>query len=223
MIKRILVVEDEAGIRQVIKDYLIQAQFEVIEAQNGKEALEVIKEQSFDLAILDVMLPYVDGWTLCKNIREKSDIPVLFLTARSTEYDELMGFDIGGDEYIKKPFSPAVLVIRVKKLLGMHRQVEEESQLLIKDVLEIDKEGFKVKLDGKSIELTYKEFQILTYLVENEGRALSRDTILMQVWGYDYVGEERVVDNHIKKLRKAMRECAYMLRTIFGVGYIFEV
>lgn len=223
MIKRILVVEDEEGIRQVVKDYLVQSGFEVIEAQNGKEAIDLIAEQQFDLAILDVMLPYIDGWTLCKRVRQKGNIPVLFLTARGEEHDELMGFEVGADDYIKKPFSPAVLVVRVKKLLGMQRSTQENEKMITKDVLEIDKEGVKVRVEGKSIELTYKEFQILTYLVENEGRALSRENILTHIWGYDYVGEDRVVDNHIKKIRKALGEYAYMIRTVFGVGYIFEV
>ena len=223
MAKRILVVEDEEGIRQVIRDYLSQAGFEIIEAQNGKEALECITEQTFDLAILDVMLPYIDGWTLCKRVREKGDIPVLFLTARGEEHDELMGFEVGADDYIKKPFSPAILVVRVKKLLGMQKGTQLEENIIKKDVLEIDKEGFKARVEGGAIELTYKEFQILTYLVENEGRALSRESILSHVWGYDYVGEDRVVDNHIKKIRKALGEYAYMIRTVFGVGYIFEV
>lgn len=223
MAKRILVVEDEEGIRQVIRDYLSQAGFEIIEAQNGKEALECITEQTFDLAILDVMLPYIDGWTLCKRVREKGDIPVLFLTARGEEHDELMGFEVGADDYIKKPFSPAILVVRVKKLLGIQKGTQLEENIIKKDVLEIDKEGFKARVEGGAIELTYKEFQILTYLVENEGRALSRESILSHVWGYDYVGEDRVVDNHIKKIRKALGEYAYMIRTVFGVGYIFEV
>ncbi|MGL4737594.1 MAG: response regulator transcription factor [Cellulosilyticaceae bacterium] len=220
----ILVVEDEEGIRRVICDYLTSHGFVVLEAQNGKEAMVLIENGAFDLAILDVMLPYVDGWTLCRQIREKQRaVPVLFLTARGEEYDELLGFEVGADDYIKKPFSPAVLVVRVKKLLGMRREDDVTTQLLEKGVLKIDQEGMKVYVEGEIIELTHKEFQILTYLVENEGKALSREMILTQVWGYDYVGEDRVVDNHIKKIRKALGEYAYMIRTVFGVGYIFEV
>lgn len=223
MAQKILVVEDELGIRQVIKDYLIMEGFEVLEAQNGKEAIDIIEKDKFDLAILDVMLPYVDGWTLCRKVREKSDVPVLFLTARGEEYDELMGFELGADDYIKKPFSPAVLLVRVKRLLGKEQRETLKNNVIVKDNLEIDKDAMKVKLEGVFIELTHKEYQILTYLVENEGKALSREMILTEVWGYDYVGEDRVVDNHIKKIRKAMGEYAYMIRTIFGVGYIFEV
>lgn len=223
MAQKILVVEDELGIRQVIKDYLIMEDFEVLEAQNGKEAIEIIEKEKFDLAILDVMLPYVDGWTLCRKIREQSDIPVLFLTARGEEYDELMGFNLGADDYIKKPFSPAVLLVRVKRLLGKERKKSIQYNIIQKDSLEIDKDAMKVKIEGVSIDLTHKEYQILVYLVENERKALSREMILTEVWGYNYIGEDRVVDNHIKKIRKAMGEHAYMIRTLFGVGYIFEV
>lgn len=223
MVQKVLVVEDELGIRQVIKDYLMMEGFEVLEAQNGKEAIGIIEKETFDLAILDVMLPYVDGWTLCRKVKEKSDIPVLFLTARGEEYDELMGFELGADDYIKKPFSPAVLLVRVKRLLGKEQRQMMRNNIIVKDNLEIDKDAMKVKLEGAFIELTHKEYQILTYLAENEGRALSREMILTEVWGYDYVGEDRVVDNHIKKIRKAMGEYAYMVRTVFGVGYIFEV
>ncbi len=223
MAQKVLVVEDELGIRQVIKDYLMMEGFEVLEAQNGKEAIGIIEKEIFDLAILDVMLPYVDGWTLCRKVKEKSDIPVLFLTARGEEYDELMGFELGADEYIHKPFSPAVLLVRVKRLLGKGQRKMVKNNIIVKDNLEIDKDAMKVKLEGVFIELTHKEYQILTYLVENEGKALSREMILTEVWGYDYVGEDRVVDNHIKKIRKALGEYAYMVRTVFGVGYIFEV
>lgn len=223
MAQKILVVEDELGIRQVIKDYLMMEGFEVLEAQNGKEAIGIIEKEKFDLAILDVMLPYVDGWTLCRKVREKSDVPVLFLTARGEEYDELMGFELGADDYIKKPFSPAILLVRVKRLLGKEQRKTLKNNTIVKDNLEIDKDAMKVKLEGVFIEFTHKEYQILTYLVENEGKALSREMILTEVWGYDYVGEDRVVDNHIKKIRKAMGEYAYMIRTVFGVGYIFEV
>lgn len=223
MAQKVLVVEDELGIRQVIKDYLMMEGFEVLEAQNGKEAIGIIEKETFDLAILDVMLPYVDGWTLCRKVKEKSDIPVLFLTARGEEYDELMGFELGADDYIKKPFSPAVLLVRVKRLLGKEQRKMVKNNIIVKDNLEIDKDAMKVKLEGVFIELTHKEYQILTYLVENEGKALSREMILTEVWGYDYVGEDRVVDNHIKKIRKALGEYAYMVRTVFGVGYIFEV
>lgn len=223
MVQTILVVEDEKGIREVIRDYLCSHEFVVIEAQNGKEAMTLIDKGGFDLAILDVMLPYVDGWTLCKRLRQNSDVPVLFLTARGEEYDELMGFEVGADDYIKKPFSPAVLVVRVKKLLGKQNVMEQEAHKITKEPLEIDIEALKVQVDGQFIELTHKEFQILTYLVKNEGKALSREMILIEVWGYDYVGDDRVVDNHIKKIRKALGECAYMIRTVFGVGYIFEV
>lgn len=220
----IFIAEDEQNIRKVIKDYLEKKDFKIIEAQNGKEALALIEEKNFDLAILDVMLPFVDGWTVCRRIKQKQAVPVIFLTARTEEDDELLGFEVGADDYIKKPFSPAVLLVRINKLLNYQQSTLVSSEeIMIKDMIEIDKVGMKVKVDGKAIELTYKEFQILVYLAENEGRALSREVILNEVWGYDFIGDTRVVDNHIKKLRKALEEYAYVIRTVFGVGYIFEV
>lgn len=221
--KKVLVVEDEASIRKIIKDYLENVGFIVIEAQNGKEALEIIERENFNLAILDVMLPYIDGWTLCRHIKQKGKIPVIFLTARTEEYDEVMGFEIGADDYIKKPFSPNVLLMRVNRLLDRQREAIVNEKNIIKNVIEIDPEAMKVKVEGEEISLTKKEFQILLYLVENEGRVLSRENILNQVWGYDYIGDERVVDNHIKKIRKALGEYTYVIRTVFGAGYIFEV
>lgn len=223
MMKKVLVVEDESGIRIVIKDYLERTGFQVVEAQNGKEALDLIEQETFHIALLDVMLPYVDGWTLCRRIKEKMNIPVIFLTARTEEYDEIMGFELGADDYIKKPFSPAVLLVRVNRLLNMQGEVVPTKEVIMKDVLEIDKEAMKVKLEGKEVFLTTKEFQILLYLVEHEGRVLSRENILSEIWGYDFVREVRVVDNHIKKIRKALNEHAYLIRTVFGAGYIFEV
>ena len=220
---KILVVEDEQAIRRVIKDYLERANFIVVEAQNGKEALELIESEVFDLAILDVMLPYVDGWTLCRRIKQKSPMPVIFLTARTEEYDEIMGFELGADDYIKKPFSPAVLLMRVNRLLDKQVDNIVPKEVIHKQVLEIDKEAMKVRVEGAEITLTHKEFQILLYLVENEGRVLSRENILNEIWGYDFAGDVRVVDNHIKKIRKALGEYTYMIRTVFGAGYIFEV
>lgn len=222
MSSKILVVEDEQAIRMVIKDYLEKAGFSVVAAQNGKEALEIIEEQSFELAILDVMLPYVDGWTLCRRIKQKDSIPVIFLTARAEEDDELMGFELGGDDYIKKPFSPAVLMVRINKLLKQSQVAVNSHEILTKGVLEIDKQRMKVKIEGREIELTNKEFQILLYLVQNEQCVLSREQILSEVWGYEYIGDIRVIDNHIKKIRKALEEYSYMVRTVFGAGYIFE-
>lgn len=223
MASKILVVEDEQAIRTVIKDYLERADFIVVEAQNGKEALELIENETFNLAILDVMLPYVDGWTLCRRIKQKSPTPVIFLTARTEEYDEIMGFELGADDYIKKPFSPAVLLMRVNRLLDKQVESIMPKEIIHKHILEIDKEAMKVKVEGQEITLTHKEFQILLYLVENEGRVLSRENILNEIWGYDFAGDTRVVDNHIKKIRKALGEYTYMIRTVFGAGYIFEV
>lgn len=221
--QKILVVEDEEGIRMIVRDYLIKEGFEVIEAKHGKEALELIETEEFDLAILDVMLPYIDGWTICRRIRQKAEVPIIFLTAREEADDELMGFEVGADDYIKKPFNPAVLVVRVKKLLNNYTQVHKVAKTIVKDRLEIDIDAMKVKVEGDFVELTHKEFQILVYLIENEGIVMDRETILNGVWGYDFIGDSRVVDNHIKKIRKALGESAYMIRTVFGVGYTFEV
>ena len=223
MNKTIFVVEDEDDIRQIIKDYLLRENYEVIEASNGKEALDKIEKEHFDLAILDVMLPYVDGWTVCRRIKKKYEVPILFLTARGEEDDELMGFDVGADDYVKKPFSGPVLMARVNKLLNKQTITALAETIIKKDVLEIDKEGMKVSVEGEMIELTNKEFQILTLLAENEGKVLTREVLLRQIWGYDYFGDERVVDNHIKKIRKSLGEYAYLIRTVFGQGYIFEV
>lgn len=223
MNKTIFVVEDEEDIRQIIKDYLLRENYEVIEASNGKEALDKIEKEHFDLAILDVMLPYVDGWTVCRRIKKKYEVPILFLTARGEEDDELMGFDVGADDYVKKPFSGPVLMARVNKLLNKQTITALAETIIKKDVLEIDKEGMKVSVEGEMIELTNKEFQILTLLAENEGKVLTREVLLRQIWGYDYFGDERVVDNHIKKIRKSLGEYAYLIRTVFGQGYIFEV
>ncbi|MHC1749326.1 MAG: response regulator transcription factor [Cellulosilyticaceae bacterium] len=223
MNKTIFVVEDEDDIRQIIKDYLLRENYEVIEAYNGKEALDKIEKEHFDLAILDVMLPYVDGWTVCRRIKKKYEVPILFLTARGEEDDELMSFDVGADDYVKKPFSGPVLMARVNKLLNKQTITALAETIIKKDVLEIDKEGMKVSVEGEMIELTNKEFQILTLLAENEGKVLTREVLLRQIWGYDYFGDERVVDNHIKKIRKSLGEYAYLIRTVFGQGYIFEV
>lgn len=218
----VLVVEDEKNIRSIIKDYLIKEGLEVIEAQNGQDALKLFGEYHFDLIILDVMMPIIDGWTVCKKVREKSNVPIIFLTARAGEEDELMGFTLKADDYVKKPFSPAVLMMRVKKIL-QSKIGEADSEIIKRGAMELDKEAMKVRLDGNLVELTTKEFQILCYLVEHEGIVLSRDRILDYIWGYDFVGDIRVVDTHIKKIRKALGEYAYIIRTIFGAGYKFEI
>lgn len=224
MEKTIFVVEDEADIRKLIKDYLVREGYEVIEAKDGKEATAMVEQITFDLAILDVMLPYVDGWAVCRKIRRmKETIPILFLTARGEVDDELMGFELGADDYMRKPFSGEVLMARVNRLLNKPSGASTTSNILKKGSIEIDQEAMRVYVDHKLIELTNKEYQILTYLVGHQDKVMTRESLLKEVWGYDYYGDERVVDNHIKKIRKALGEYAYMIRTVFGQGYIFEV
>lgn len=222
MAKKVLVAEDEKNIRSIIKDYLMAEGIEVVEAQNGQVALKLFEQETYDLVILDVMMPIIDGWTVCKQIRAKSNVPIIFLTARAGEEDELMGFTLKADDYVKKPFSPAVLMMRVKKLINDKRE-EENIEVITRGVLSLDKNAMKVKIEEEYIELTTKEFQILCYLIENEGIVLSRDKILDYIWGYEFAGDIRVVDTHIKKIRKALGEYAYIIRTIFGAGYKFEI
>lgn len=222
MAKRVLVAEDEKNIRSIIKDYLTAEGIEVVEAQNGQVALKLFEEEVYDLVILDVMMPIIDGWTVCKQIRAKSNVPIIFLTARAGEEDELMGFTLKADDYVKKPFSPAVLMMRVKKLIDDQRE-EENIGVITRGPLTLDKSAMKLKIEGEYIEFTTKEFQILCYLVEHEGIVLSRDKILDYIWGYEFTGDIRVVDTHIKKIRKALGEYAYIIRTIFGAGYKFEI
>lgn len=220
----ILVIEDESNIRKIIADYFKAENYRVIEACDGKMGIEKFKEEEVDLVILDIMMPKLDGWSVCRRIRKESDIPIIILTARTEEDDELMGFELKANDYVKKPFSPAVLVMRAKNLLStkISTYVKEEEKL-IKSGLEVEKLSRQVYLDKERIELTPKEFDILCYLMEHEGRVFSREQILNQVWGYDFIGDTRIVDNHIKKLRKALKDKSFFIRTVFGVGYKFEV
>ena len=220
----VLVIEDEHNIRKIISDYFRAEGFQIIEASNGKEGIEKFEEEKVDLIILDIMMPELDGWTVCRRIRKKSDVPIIILTARTEEDDELMGFELKADDYVKKPFSPGILVARAKVLLNRTRgTILEDKDTITKAGLEVNKLERKVKVNGKEIELTPKEFDILWYLMEHSEMVLSREKILNAIWGYDYFGDIRVVDNHIKKLRKALGDKAYLIRTVFGVGYKFEV
>lgn len=223
MSEKILVIEDEENIRKIITDFFQREGYDVYQGENGKEGLTIFEEVEPDLVILDVMMPELDGWTVCRRIRKTSSVPIIMLTARTDEDDELMGFELKADDYVKKPFSPAILVARAKILLSKKRVDTEMTGEVSKYGLTINKESRTVQLNDKDIVLTTKEFDILTYLVENENRVFSRDKILSQVWGYDYIGDTRIVDNHIKKIRKALGEKSYYIRTVFGVGYKFEV
>lgn len=221
-IVKILVVDDEARMRKLVKDFLSIKGFEVVEAADGEEAVDIFfKHKEIELIILDVMMPKMDGWQVCRTIRQYSQVPIIMLTARGEERDELQGFDLGVDEYIAKPFSPKILVARVEAILRRSNAAATESM----DVggICIDKAAHQVTIDGKPIDLSYKEFELLTYFIENKGIALSREKILNNVWNYDYFGDARTIDTHVKKLRSKMGEKGDYIKTIWGMGYKFEV
>ncbi len=220
---KILVVDDEARMRKLVKDFLIKKDYEVIEAADGQEALDVFFDQNdISLVILDVMMPKMDGWEVLKEIRAYSKIPVIMLTAKGDERDELKGFDSGADEYISKPFSPKILVARVDALLRRSNLISEEEKIETGGII-MDKAAHTVTIEGKQIELSFKEFELLTYFMENQGIALSREKILNHVWNYDYFGDARTIDTHVKKLRSKMGDKGDYIKTIWGMGYKFEV
>lgn len=219
----VLVVDDEARMRKLIKDFLIQKDFNVIEANDGEKALEVFKEEGdkIDLILLDVMMPKLDGWSVLRQIRQTSKVPIVMLTARAEEQDELFGFELGVDEYIAKPFSPKILVARVQALLN--RSAKQEENIKEYSGITIDEDGRTVKVDGKIIELSLREYELLKYLLDNENIALSRDKILNSVWNYDFYGDSRTIDSHIKKIRHKLGKKGKYIKTIRGIGYKFEV
>jgi len=220
--EKILVADDEKRMRKLVSDFLKREGYIVIEAEDGKAALDIFfKEQDFNLAIIDVMMPGYDGWIVCREIRKKSSTPIIMLTARGEESDELFGFELGADEYITKPFSPMILVARVQAIL--RRASSKEKNVKIFPGLEIDEIGRVVKIEKESIELSPKEFELLSYLAYNDGVALSREQILNSVWNYDYYGDARTVDTHIKKLRLKLGSKGEFIQTIRGLGYKFEV
>ena len=220
---KILVVDDEARMRKLVRDFLVRSQFEVIEAGDGEEALDIFYEQKdIALIILDVMMPKINGFDVCREIRETSDVPIIMLTAKGDENDELMGFDIGADEYISKPFSPKILVARVEAILRRTMD-QSEDKVLEKGGIRVDQTAHAVTIDGSPVELSYKEFELLTYFMENAGIALSREKILNQVWDYDYYGDARTIDTHVKKLRSKLGDKGAYIKTIWGMGYKFEV
>ena len=219
----ILVVDDESRIRKLLKDFLIKESYSILEAADGEEALKVYEENSnkIKLILLDVMMPKLDGWSVLRQIRQSSKVPVIMLTARSEEQDELFGFELGVDEYISKPFSPKILVARIKAILN--RTQAKESQTKDYGGIVIDTEGRTVSVDGKPIELCLREYELLKYLLDNENVALSRDKILNNVWNYDYYGDSRTIDSHIKKIRHKLGKRGKYIKTMRGVGYKFEV
>ena len=219
---KILVVDDEARMRKLVKDFLTIKGYQVIEAGDGEEAVEIFFQQKdIALILLDVMMPKMDGWEVLKTIRLHSKVPIIMLTARGEERDALQGFDLGVDEYISKPFSPKILVARVEAILRRSNHVVGE--VMNVGGIEINKAAHQVTIDGKPIELSYKEFELLTYFVENQGIALSREKILNNVWNYDYFGDARTIDTHVKKLRSKLGEKGDYIKTIWGMGYKFEV
>ena len=219
---KILVVDDESRMRKLVRDFLQRENFEVLEAGDGSEALDLFFEnQDVALIILDVMMPKMDGWQVCREVRAYSKVPIIMLTARSDEKDELQGFELGVDEYISKPFSPKILVARVEAIL-------RRSNMAVSDVtdiggIRIDKAAHQVTIDGQPVDLSYKEFELLAYFADNQGIALSREKILNNVWNYDYFGDARTIDTHVKKLRSKMGEKGNYIKTIWGMGYKFEV
>lgn len=219
---KILVVDDESRMRKLVGDFLTKQGYKVLEAGDGMEALDIFyKERDISLIILDVMMPNMDGWETCREIRKESKVPIIMLTARGSERDELQGFELGVDEYISKPFSPKILVARVAAIL--RRSGNDGEEVLTADGIEVNKAAHMVKIDGQPIELSYKEFELLTYFMENAGIALSREKILNNVWDYDYFGDARTIDTHVKKLRSKLGEKGDYIKTIWGMGYKFEV
>ncbi len=219
---KVLVVDDESRMRKLVHDFLVKSNYEVIEAENGEEALDLFFERKdIELIILDVMMPKMDGWQVCKEIRQYSTVPIIMLTAKSDERDELLGFELGVDEYISKPFSPKILVARVEAILRRAGTVAAETTEI--GGIMLDKSAHQVYVDGQPIELSVKEFELLAYFIDNKGMALSRERILNNVWNYDYFGDARTIDTHVKKLRSKIGEKGDYIKTIWGLGYKFEV
>ncbi|MCD7824433.1 MAG: response regulator transcription factor [Clostridiaceae bacterium] len=219
---KILVVDDEQRMRKLVKDFLVKKNFEVLEAEDGEQATQIFYEnKDIALILLDVMMPKMDGWEVCREIRHYSQVPIIMLTAKSGEQDELLGFELGVDEYIAKPFSPKILVARVEAILRRTNSLDEET----KEVggIVIDQSAHEVTIGDQKIDLSFKEFELLTYFVNNQGIALSRERILNNVWNYDYFGDARTIDTHVKKLRSKLGEKGSYIKTIWGMGYKFDI
>ena len=220
---KVLVVDDESRMRKLVRDFLVKGSYEVVEAEDGSAALDIFYEQKdIALIILDVMMPKIDGWEVCREIRSHSKVPIIMLTAKGDERDELQGFQLGVDEYISKPFSPKILVARVEAILRRTNQVSSD-EVIEAGGIQLNKSAHMVLIEGKQVDLSYKEFELLSYFMENRGIALSREKILNNVWNYDYFGDARTIDTHVKKLRSKMGEKGDMIKTIWGMGYKFDV
>ena len=219
---KVLVVDDESRMRKLVHDFLVKSNFEVLEAQDGEEAVDLFfADKDIALIVLDVMMPKMDGWQVCREIRAHSKVPIIMLTAKSDERDELQGFQLGVDEYISKPFSPKILVARIEAILRRTNRLTVDETIDCGGIV-INKTAHQVLIDGKPIDLSYKEFELLTYFIENRGIALSREKILNNVWNYDYFGDARTIDTHVKKLRNKLGEKGDMIKTIWGMGYKLE-
>ena len=219
---KILIVDDEIRMRKLVKDFLVKQNYEVLEAGDGEEALEIFFEQKeIAMILLDVMMPKLDGWAVCREVRQYSQVPIIMLTAKSDEKDELLGFELGVDEYISKPFSPKILVARVEAILRRTNAIGEGKKEIGGIVM--DQSAHEVMIDGKLVELSFKEFELLAYFIDNQGIALSRERILNNVWNYDYFGDARTIDTHVKKLRSKMGEKGSYIKTIWGMGYKFDI
>lgn len=219
---KILVVDDESRMRKLVRDFLVKSNYDVLEAGDGEEALDIFfQHKDIALIVLDVMMPKLDGWQVCKEVRSYSKVPIIMLTARADEHDELQGFQIGVDEYISKPFSPKILVARIEAILRRTSQLDA-AELLSCGGIQMDKAAHQVLIDGKPVDLSFKEFELLAYFLENRGIALSREKILNNVWNYDYFGDARTIDTHVKKLRSKMGEKGELIKTIWGMGYKLE-
>lgn len=220
---KILVVDDESRMRKLVKDFLVKNNYEVVEAGDGSQALDIFYGQKdIALIILDIMMPQMDGWEVCREVRQYSRVPIIMLTAKSDERDELQGFQLGVDEYISKPFSPKILVARVEAVLRRTNQLGNGENLEAGGIV-VNKAAHSVVIDNQPVDLSYKEFELLAYFIENRGIALSREKILNNVWNYDYFGDARTIDTHVKKLRSKMGQKGDLIKTIWGMGYKFEV
>ena len=220
---KILVVDDESRMRKLVRDFLVKKDFIVLEAEDGAQAVDIFfSTKDISLIILDVMMPKMDGWQVCREIRELSDVPIIMLTAKSDERDELLGFDLGVDEYISKPFSPKILVARVEAILRRSNLLNDDSIITAGEIT-LNKSAHEVTVEGKPVELSFKEFELLNYFMDNQGLALSREKILNSVWNYDYFGDARTIDTHVKKLRSKLGKEGDYIKTIWGLGYKFEV